>query len=62
MSKKLYVITAPENGWDNVVEVVMADNEEKVWEYLAEQNIGDTVKKLKKERFYHVKERRLVEL
>lgn len=56
MTKKYFVVTVPENGWSCVVGIYLASNKEKVWENLASQNIGDTVKKLKKENHYIIHE------
>ncbi len=51
MKKNYYVVTAPENGWDCVCGIYLAENKDKVWEALC-QNEGDTVESLKKRRYY----------
>lgn len=53
MNKQYYVVTIPENGWDCIVGIYLAYDEEAVWKHLASQNIGDTVKGLK-EKHRHV--------
>ena len=52
---KYYMVWAPELGWDCIVGLYKAKNEEEVWEEFS-SNTGDTVKKLKKENYYLVRE------
>lgn len=62
MKKKCFVAIAPENGWDNICAIVLANNVEEVWEYLANQNVGETVAQLKKEKYYFIRQHTITEI
>jgi len=41
MRKDYYVVTNPDNGWDCVVGLYLAINEDEVYKYLCEERYGD---------------------
>lgn len=41
ITKRVYIVTCPKNGWDCVVGVYIAHNEEQVYQYLADEQGRD---------------------
>lgn len=44
ITKNVYVVTCPENGWDCVIGVYVAHDKEQVYQYLADEqgrNVDD---------------------
>lgn len=58
--KKLFIVIAPENGWDNIVSIYLAKSEKEVWEDLAAQNIDDTIESIKKDGYYKILKHHLI--
>ena len=41
MKKNYYIVTCPDNGWDCVIGLYLAINEEEVYEHLCEDYYGE---------------------
>lgn len=41
MKKNYYIVTCPDNGWDCVIGLYLAINEEEVYEDLCEERYGE---------------------